>query len=142
MNFGRRLLDGAINAVSSQPNAPSPSPGPSIPIIIPNSGPSWPPSSPTSPFSSSPLTPTSPDSPLQASASGLLSKSHPIANGRNVDTPVDITSSPGRPPGGRNHTTSATRSVAPAQPPPVRVNGATNSILEGARKDLLSLNGT
>ena len=145
MNFGRRLLDGAINVVSSQPNAPSPSPspGPSMPMptIIPNSGPGWPPPSPTNPISSSPFTPTSPDSPLQASPLGLLSKSRPMANGRDAGTAVDITSPPGRPPGGSNDSTSITRSNFLAQPRPVRANGTNNEVLAGTRNDFSSLTG-
>src|SRR5258708_3003110 len=112
MNFGRRLLDGAINAVSSQPNPPSssPSPGLSTPTAVPSPGLSWPPPSPTNPTSGSPLTPTSSDSPLQASAPGHLSKSRPVANPRSAGAAIGIPSPPGRPPGGGNDPTSITRS--------------------------------
>ena len=145
MNFGRRLLDGAINAVSSQPNIPSSptSPGSSIPIANSNSGPNWPPPSTFNPVSSSPLTPTNPDSPPQVSASGgLLSKSRPAANARKLGTAIDITSHPGGPPGGGIDPISITHSDSLAQPRPVRAYGVNNGISGGARKELPSLTRT
>lgn len=141
MNFGRRLLDGAINAVSSQPGplSSSPSPGPSIPTSIPTPGPSWPPPSPINHPSDSPLTPPSPDSPLRASAPGQLSKSRPPANARSAGAAIDIIYPPGRPPGGGNDSTPITHSDTLAQPRPVRATGVNNGVLGGARKEMPSL---
>ena len=145
MNFGRRLLDGAINAVSSQPNIPSPpaSPGPSIPITISNPGPSWPPPSTVNPVSSSAHTPTNPDSPPQVSASGgLLSNARPAANARKLGIAIDTTSHPGGPHGGGNDPISTTHSDSLAQPRPVRAYGVNNDISGGARKAFPSLTRT
>lgn len=142
MNFGRRLLDGAINAVSSQPNIPSPpaSPGSSIPIAKSNPGPNWPPSSTVNSVSSSPLTPTFPDSPPQVSTSGgLLSKSRPAANARKLGTAIDLTSHSGGPPGGGIDPISINHSNSLAQPRPVKAYGVNNGISGGARKELPSL---